>query len=117
MAIVRKHNGSLAKLNTHRTIKYSNYKNFDQEQFCEDLETAPWSILDITNDPNEKLSFFEQIYTNVLNEHAPLIEKRVKTLRQPPWFNDTIAEAIKERDMLNLANKTRDGVIMTVQTS
>ncbi len=73
-------------MNTHRTIKYRNYNNFDQETFREDLETAPWSILDITNDPNEKPDFFENIYANVLNEHAPLIEKRVKTVRQPPWL-------------------------------
>ncbi len=64
VTVVRKHNGSFTKMNTHKTIKYRNYKNFDQASFCEDLVSAPWSLLHIADDPNEKLDLFEQVYTN-----------------------------------------------------
>ncbi len=113
VTVVRKHNGSFAKMNTHKTIKHRNYKNFDQASVCEDLVSAPWSLLHITDDPNEKLDLFEQVYTKVLNEHAPLIEKMVKACRQPPWFNDDIAKSIQERDsLLQLANKTKNEATM-----
>ncbi len=94
--VVRKHNGSFAKMNTHKTIKYRNYKNFDHASFCEDLESAPWSLLHIADDPNETLDVFEQVYTKVLNEHAPLVENMVKALPQPPWFNDTLLNPFRK---------------------
>ncbi len=79
VTVVRKYNGSFAKMNAHKKIKYRNYKNFDHASFCEDLESAPWSLLHITDDPNETLDLFELVYTKVLNEHAPLVEKKGKS--------------------------------------
>ena len=100
VVVVRKHNGSFAKMDTHKTIKYRNFKQFDEKQFLEDLESAPWNILDITNDPNECLDLWEQMYLDIINKHAPLITKRVKMLQQPPWWNDDISSAIVDRDYL-----------------
>ena len=37
---------------------------------------------------------------SVLNEHAPIVEKRVKSIQQPPWFNADLGKLILERDRL-----------------
>ena len=37
---------------------------------------------------------------DVINDHAPLSEKRVKLERQPPWMKPEILSAMKNRDYL-----------------
>ena len=39
-------------------------------------------------------------YISVLNEHAPIVERRVKTMKQPPWFNADLARLIMARARL-----------------
>ena len=38
--------------------------------------------------------------TFVLNSHAPIREKRVKSKPNVPWFTSTIKKQIRERDRL-----------------
>ena len=100
MTVVRKHNGSFAKNNLHKTIRYRDFKHFDEHQFVEQLTNVPWSLLSIADDVDVKVDLFEQLYLSVLNEHAPIVEKRVKSIRQPPWFNADLGKQILERDRL-----------------
>jgi len=39
----------------HNTIKYCSFKNFDKESSIYDLDMAPWSVIDIFQDVNDKL--------------------------------------------------------------
>ena len=39
----------------HDTIKYRSFKNFDEESFIYDLDIAPWSVIDVFQDVNDKL--------------------------------------------------------------
>ena len=41
---------------------------------------------------------FESLVKDVLDEHTPVIEKRVKKHVQPPWMSNDIEEGIEERD-------------------
>ena len=36
----------------------------------------------------------------MLNERAPIVERRVMTIKQPPWFNADLARLIMARDRL-----------------
>ena len=54
----------------------------------------------MTDDVDVKLDLFEQLYISVLNERAPIVERRVKTIKQPPWFNADLARLIMARDRL-----------------
>ena len=49
------------------------------------------------DDIEVKLDLFEQMYKSVLNEHAPITVKRVKTVKLPPWFNADLAKSIVAR--------------------
>ena len=98
--VVRKHNGSFAKTNMHKTIRYRDLNFFYERQFTEQLTNAPWSLINMTDDVDIKLDLFEQLYISVLNEHATIVERRVKTIKQPPWFNAELARLIIARDCL-----------------
>ena len=54
----------------------------------------------MTDDIDVKLDLFEQLYISVLNEHALIVGRRVKTIKQPPWFNTDLARLIMARDRL-----------------
>ncbi len=87
-------------MDTHRTIKYRNFKDFDETKFQKDISEAPWNILKINDDPNERLDLFEQLFLKIVDDHARFVEKRVKVLQQPQWWTDDIQSAIENRDYL-----------------
>ena len=97
VTVVRKHNGSFAKTNVHKTIRYRDFKHFDEHQFVEQLTNVPWSLISMADDVDEKLDLFEQLYLSVLNNHPPIIEK---SIRQPPWFIADLGKLILDRDRL-----------------
>ncbi len=84
-------------MDTHHTIKYRNFKIFDETKFQKDISEAPWNILEISDDPNERLDLFEQLFLKIVDDHAPFVERRVKVLQQPQWWTDDIQSAIENR--------------------
>ena len=68
----------------HDTIKYRRFNNSDKEIFIYDLDTGSWSVLDISQDVNDKLDTWELIFNSVISHHAPIVEKRVKRKKLPP---------------------------------
>ena len=85
-----------------RTGPHNNYiqsnERFYQDQFLQDLECQPWVLLDIYDDPNVAMDFFNTFFENVLNRHAPKKTKRVKRDLQPNWFTKEIDEAGEKHD-------------------
>ena len=81
-------------------------KFFNEETFIADLESQPWSVLEMYNDPDDALDFFIQTFTTVLSQHASLKQKRVKRENQPDWFNSEIQNAIRERDRAKKHNNS-----------
>ena len=98
--IVVKKKDSFAKTNMHKNIHYHDFKNFDECQFTEQLTNAPRSLINMTDNVDVKLDLFKQLYISVLNEHAPIVERHVKTIKQPPCFNAELARLIMARDHL-----------------
>ena len=43
---------------------------------------------------------FNKLFLNILDKHAPLIEKRGKHYNQPQWMNDEVMTAISKRDKI-----------------
>ncbi|VDH96254.1 Hypothetical predicted protein [Mytilus galloprovincialis] len=90
--------GFKTKKQIHDYITYRSTKYFNETDFIHDLSQCPFdSILEI-DDPDEALLSFINIFTEVLNHHAPLIKKRVKHVYQNQWINDEIKEGMKKRD-------------------
>lgn len=75
------------------TVKYQSFKNLDKDRSIYDLNNAPWSLLDIFENVDDKLDTWE------LTPHTPIVEKRVKRKKLPaPWVNGgTIMEPSSQR--------------------
>lgn len=73
------------------TVKYQSFKNLDRDRSIYDLNNAPWSLLDIFENVDDKLDTWE------LTQHTPIVEKRVKRKKLPPWVNGTIMEPSSQR--------------------
>lgn len=73
------------------TVKYQSFKNLDKDRSIYDLNNAPWSLLDIFENVDDKLDTWE------LTQHTLIVEKRVKRKKLPPWVNGTIMEPSSQR--------------------
>ena len=73
-------------------------KTFNDQAFLEDLSTAPWSVIEMFDNPNDALDTWMQIYSDILNKHAQVKNRRVKCIKQPEWLTDEIKQTIKMRD-------------------
>ena len=86
------------KRQQHKTIQYRCYKKFSEQSFLNELSTALDQLVISDSDTNSNFENLNTIILKVLNNHAPLKNKRVKKETQPEWFNDDIKAAIKQRD-------------------
>ena len=82
----------------HDYITYRCLKNFNENTFLNDLQQSSLDSIPKLDDPNEALEKFTNIFSSVLNRHAPVIRKRVKFVHQKEWMNDDIKEGMRKRD-------------------
>ena len=83
VCLTRKLSHCKASEQGHKTITYRAMKHFDQDQFLLDLECQPWFLLNMYDNPNDAMDFFNKHYEKVLNRHAPKKTKNVKHDLQP----------------------------------
>ena len=75
------------------------YKTFKRDEFLNDLQSIPFSVMDLFDDVNDKLFVFESLYMDVVNEHAPL--KRVHLRgNQVPFMTKQWRQEIRYRNRL-----------------
>ena len=92
----------------HLHITYHDLKAFDEKKFLSDVEAAPWHLIDLFDDIDEKLDTFYQIIEQLINWHAPKRQRRVKR-ESYPWINSTVIELIRQKSYalrLHLKNKS-----------
>ena len=53
-----------------RKICLRSLKNFHRDKFIQDLQMAPFSIVDMFDEVDDKLYAFEHLFSEILNEHA-----------------------------------------------
>ena len=78
-----------------------NMKTFDEQEFISDLDTLPLNIVYSSDDLEEQLEYFNSMFKECLERHAPL--RRVRVTRPPaPWMDDS-----QIRSLQQLRNKFR----------
>ena len=88
---------------THK-ITCRSFKRFSKASF-EDLSTVPWSVLNVFDNPDDKVDIFNSLLLEVLNLHAPL--KTVRTKKKPaPWISKSIRDEMDLRHKLYKMFKT-----------
>ena len=58
-----------------------NMKTFDEQEFISDLDTLPLNIVSSSDDLEEQLEYFNSMFKECLERHAPL--RRVRVTRPP----------------------------------
>ena len=75
------------------------------DTYLQDISRTPFSIVYVIDDPNDKLSIFNELILKCVNDHAPLI--RTKFTRPPaPWMRNT--EVIVKRNEVNQLRQVMD---------
>ena len=49
-----------------------NMRTYDEQEFISDLDTLPLNILYSSDDPEEQLEYFNGMFKECLDRHAPL---------------------------------------------
>ena len=84
-----------------KKVKYRDYKYFNEEFFLYELNHC------LTNNTLENYDQFENLFTNILQRHAPLKTKLVRA-NSKPYVTKNLRKAIMTRSRLKvLANKTK----------
>ena len=60
----------------HLMIEYRDFKVFDESKFLEDVDSVPWSLIDIY-EINDKIDIFYELINQLLDWHAPKRQKRI----------------------------------------
>ena len=74
-----------------------NLRHFREADFISDLQNMPWHEIELTKDPNLAWKKWESSFNEVLNRHAPLVHKRIRSSLLP-WLNSSIKKQIYTRD-------------------
>jgi exonuclease III len=82
------------------TVEIRNMKKFDNQKFVEDLVQQQWeNVYFFADTPNAKWEIWKMLFLEVLDKHAPLQHKRIRT-RRVPWITSSIKELINTREKL-----------------
>ncbi len=84
----------------HTEIQYRSYKTLNKDAFQHSFRQLQWSILEDVNDPDRALFMWKDLYTAILDKHAPIKYRRIKT-DSSPWLNDYIITAMQKRDSVH----------------
>ena len=95
---VRKFRGGVKK--QHKNISTMQMKNFSKSEFFDDLQKIDWKgIVTHTDDVNIIVEQWTTIFSHVLENHAPLRNRRVSE-RFCPWITKDFKLMCASRDKL-----------------
>ena len=61
----------------HATVlRVRSFKKCNMDNLLSDLESAPWQILEVTDDIDEKWESWKKLFFDVVDSHAPLKKVR-----------------------------------------
>ena len=75
-------------------------KNFDEIRFLNDLLSQHWEyVYFFGNDPNNMWEIWKELFLEVVDKHAPLQQKKIRSSKIP-WITSKIKTLINTRDKL-----------------
>ena len=94
---IRKINITIHK-NVENISEIRNMKNFNGQNFLNDLLQQPWkNIYFFADNPNGMWDIWEELFLQILDKHAPLQKKNIKS-KSTPWITSNIKNMISTRD-------------------
>ena len=82
-------------------------KNFDEIKFLNDLLSQHWEyVYFIGSDPNDMWEIWKELFLEVLDKHASLQQKKVRSSKIP-WITSKI------KNLINIRNKLKRKAIIS----
>ena len=78
-------------------IYYRNFKNFNEENFLEEVKNTDFRLN--SDDPNESYELITKVFSNIVEKHAPLKKKFLRG-NQAPFMTKEFRKAIYNRSRL-----------------
>ena len=86
----------------------NNYRNFNQQKFRNDIESAPWSVCEIFDDIDDQVWAWQHIYQRIVSDHISTRQVRERK-NQLPWITNEIKrEQNKRYRLLKLYKVNKD---------
>ncbi len=84
-----------------RVIKTRSFRNFNGDNFCNDLNNVPWHVIEFSNCVDDAWDMWKKLFLEVCDIHAPYVNIRCKGYTAP-WVTDEFLNLSKERDFRRL---------------
>ncbi|CAB4009639.1 Hypothetical predicted protein, partial [Paramuricea clavata] len=80
-----------------KVVYKRSYKHFSAEKFINDLKLIPFWLVESSDDPNEALDTFLNLFRDIADIHAPIRKYTVKS-KPAPWITQNIRDLMLMRD-------------------
>ena len=80
-------------------FQYRSTKHFNEKDFLNDISYIPFQVCSIFDDPNDAYWLFDKLYTDILDEHAPIKTTRRHPMHAP-FMNTELRKARNVKAML-----------------
>ena len=80
------------------------FKNFHEQEFCNDVKSIPWDIIEMFDDTNDVVETWSSLFLDIADKHLPLKQHRVKHQQQPKWLTGEIIDAIRTHERYKSIN-------------
>ena len=88
----------ISKKQDENIVEIRNMKNFDDKKFVEDLLNRHWEyVYFFADNPNTMWEIWKKLFVEVLNKHAPIRQKKIRS-KKVPWITSEIKKLINKRD-------------------
>ena len=84
----------------HSHLTYRSFARFDESEFLNDLNNAPFDKVYNHTDPDEALATWYSVFLKVLDKHAPQKKRRIKYSFKPGWLTLEVLDAMRYIDYL-----------------
>ena len=85
----------------HNSIIYRSFKKFNRSEFRNDICNHDWEFLNLTEDPNQLWSEWKTKFQLIVDKHAPIRSKRVRS-KNSPWISIDLKQRMHMRDVLKI---------------
>ena len=93
--------------------EYRKLKSIDSELFAEDIRKS-FVYIDPPDDVDKLVNCYNMTLSSLLNRYAPIQPRKIRNRSRPPWFDDKIMQARRDRRKAEKRwRKTRLSVFLT----
>ena len=83
----------------HKVVKYRKFDSFDATAFLDDLHNQSRDLSISTDNPNEMWDMWKNMFLEIVEKHAPIKKKRVRS-KQSPWITSDLKKRIANKNKL-----------------